>query len=88
MADPKELASKARTTLAQGLDALQSHPDVPDELLEIAEPIAETMGLLHRIEKGGSADAALCKEALERTRNALDALQKVDTSLDAVDQAM
>jgi len=88
MADPKELANKARTTLAQGLDALQSHPDVPDELLAIAEPIAETMGLLHRIEKGGSADAALCKEALERTRNALDALQKVDSSLDAVDQAM
>jgi hypothetical protein len=88
MADPKELAQKARSTLAQALDALQGAQDVPEELLEVAEPIAEVMGLLHRIEKGSTADPALCKLSLDRTRGALDMLQSFDAAIPAVEAAM
>ena len=87
MATPKELANKARTTLAQALGALQS-PGVPDDLVTIAEPIARTMGMLHRIEKAGSATEEACAEALDTTRTVLDSLQRFSGSHAAVDSAM
>jgi len=88
MAEPKELANKARTDLAQALEALQSSPDVPERLLEIAEPIAATMGILHRIERSGTAEGASCQQALDQVRGALDELQAVGSNVPAVDQAM
>jgi hypothetical protein len=90
MANPTELANKARTTLAQALQALQSAPDVPETLMEIAEPIAQTMGILHRIEKSGTANVDECTSALDNVRGALDALQgagehpAVDAAMEAV----
>ena len=87
MANPTELANKARTTLMSALQALQTE-DVPDALQGIAEPIAETMGILHRIEKTGNADAEECSKALNNVRGALDSLQNVGEPHSAVDQAM
>lgn len=89
MAEPSELAQKARKTLADGLQALQAGDDVPDELLDIAaEPIAKSMGLLHKIEKAGANDAALANEALTTVRATLDTLQSVTGQHPAVDAAM
>ncbi len=86
MGNPTELANKARSTLAQALQALQAD-GVPEDLMQVAEPIASTMGILHRIEKTGEADAAECTKALDNVRGALDQLQTA-TASPAVDQAM
>jgi hypothetical protein len=86
MADSKELANKARTTLAQALQALQAAQD--EQMMEVAEPIAATMSVLHRIEKGESVDGPTVQQALDNVRTALDTLQKVETQDDAVDSAM
>jgi hypothetical protein len=88
MADTRELANKARTTLSQALAALQSGDDVPESLLEIAAPIARTMGILHRIESSGTGDGAQVEQALENVRGALDALQSVGVEHPAVSQTM
>ncbi|MBW2454999.1 MAG: hypothetical protein JRI68_10835, partial [Deltaproteobacteria bacterium] len=88
MAEPKELANKARTDLAQALEALQSSPDVPEQLLDIAEPIAETMGILHRVERTGQAEGAGCQQALDKVRGALNQLQAVGGRQPAVENAM
>lgn len=88
MADPQDLARKARNTLADGLKALQEGDGVPDELLDIAEPIAQAMGMLHRIEKAEVQDAALANDALKKVRHTLDALQNVADAHAAVDAAM
>ena len=87
MANPVELAKLARTTLAQALEALQSTPETPEALMDIAEPIARTMGVLHRIEKSGGATAEQCSEALDNVRGALDLLQSAPAH-EAVDAAM
>jgi hypothetical protein len=88
MADPKELANKARSTLSQALGALQAGDDVPDALLDIAEPIAKTMGVLHKVERTGTGSTAEVDQALDNVRNALDALQQIGVNHPAVDQAM
>jgi hypothetical protein len=86
MADPTELAKKARATLASSLEALQRE-GVPDALLEIAEPIAKTMGILHRVEKGTGSKAEV-KSALDIIRTTLDSLQVLDVDHPAIDDAM
>ena len=88
MADPKELANKARTTLSAGLQALQGNETVPEHLLDLAEPIARTMGVLHRIEKADEPDPKLANEALQTVRTSLDTLQSVEPRHPAVDEAM
>jgi len=88
MADPIELAKTARSTLAEALSALQSHPDAPEELLEIAAPIAQSMGVLHRIEKSKGENLGEVPQALANVRGALDSLQQIGIEHDAVDDAM
>ena len=88
MAEPKQLANRARTDLAQALEALQSSPDVPERLLEIAAPIAQSMGILHGIEKTGHAEVAPCQQALDNVRGALNQLQTVGGESPAVASLM
>ena len=88
MANPIELAKTARSTLANALSALQSHPDAPEDLLEIAAPIAQSMGVLHRIEKHDGKDLSEVPAALDKVRGALDSLQQLDMDHQAVDDAM
>jgi hypothetical protein len=88
MPQPIELAKDARSTLARALEALQSSPDVPETLLEMAAPIAKTMGLLHRIERSGGSDLAGVPEALENVRGALDKLQAASADHPTADDAM
>jgi len=81
------LARTARENLARGLGALQS-PGVPPALMQAAEPIAQAMSSLHRVEatRGGpGADAA---GALALVRRALSELQVAQVQHPAVEQAM
>lgn len=87
MADPTELANKARATLSNALQAIQSAPDVPEELMDIAEPIATTMGVLHRVTKG-TATKSDVQGALDTIRATLDTLQGLKVDHDAIDDAM
>jgi hypothetical protein len=85
--DVVTLARAARENLAQGLGALQS-PGVPPALMHAAEPIAQAMSSLHRIEStrgGPGADAA---GALALVRKALSELQVSGVQHPAVEQAM
>lgn len=88
MVDPKELALKARNTLSQALEALQTGDNVPEKLLDIAAPIAKTMGVLHRVEKQGTGSAQEIDAALEAVRGVLDSLQEVGQDHPSVDAAM
>src|SRR5919107_743153 len=55
MSDPVSLARAARENLARGLSALQG-PSVPPQVMVVAEPIANAMSALHRVEatQGGA----------------------------------
>src|SRR5690349_13997547 len=57
--DVVTLARTARENLARGLGALQA-PGVPPQLMQAAEPIAQAMSGLHRIEttRGGPGSDA------------------------------
>ncbi len=89
MAEITQLANKARTTLSQALGALQSSPNVPDELMNIAEPIAKTMGILHKIERAGTGEVDQAEIALDNVRGALNQLQSVSGGAEeAVEAAM
>ncbi len=75
MSDRVSSARQAREGLAKGLGALQG-PGVPDSLQAVAEPVAEAMGQLHRIESSGGQAAGECAPAaLESARKALGLLQ-------------
>src|SRR5262245_43048932 len=50
------LAKTSRENLAAALNALQTTGNVPDSLMAVADPIAEAMGALHRIERSQGAD--------------------------------
>jgi Tfp pilus assembly protein PilZ len=87
MTDFIAAARSARAQLSQGLAALQE-PDVPEQLLDAAQPIAQAMGALHRIEASGGAELARdAQAALLSTRQALSMLQTESTH-PAVDQAL
>lgn len=73
MSDVSTLARTARERLAAGLAALQA-PGVPDPLSNVAEPVAQAMGLMHHIESRG-IDADAAQQALVSVRHALGALQ-------------
>src|SRR6185295_11398338 len=78
----------AREMLAQGLAALQS-PGVPPQLMDVAEPIAQAMSALHRIEATrGGAVAETGPYALDAVRRALAMLQGSAGIHPAVDRAM
>ncbi|MDP9150780.1 MAG: hypothetical protein M3O36_12690, partial [Myxococcota bacterium] len=76
MSDAVTLARAARESLARGLNALQGDPNVPAQLLELAAPIAQAMGLLHQIERsGGMHVSPHAQNALANVQNALAQLQ-------------
>jgi hypothetical protein len=74
--------------LAVALNALQTSTDPPVELLELAEPIAQTMGILHRIERSKGQDLAGRESIVVNIRKALDVLQNLTVSHEAVDAVM
>ena len=89
MPDAVTLARTARESLAQGLNALQADPRVPPHLVELAAPIAQAMGALHRIEAGRGADIAPnAQAALTSVQTALSALQAQPPTHEAVVRAM
>jgi hypothetical protein len=88
MSDPVSLARAARENLARGLAALQS-PQVPPQVMAVAEPIAHAMSALHRVEaSGGAARGEAGPAALNAARNALAMLQQQPPGYAAVDQAL
>lgn len=89
MSDVVSLARAARESLAQGLSALQTDPNVPPQLVELAAPIAQAMGALHRIESSGGAQlAGNAETALTNVQAALSGLQSQPPTLQAVVAAM
>ena len=88
MNDSVTAARTAREKLAQGLAALQS-PGVPQQLMDVAEPIAQAMSCLHRIEASqgiGIGDAG--SSALNAVRRALAMLQGQPAGHPAVTDAI
>ncbi len=82
-------AKSAREELAQGLNALQGDANVPPQLLELAAPIAQSMGALHQIERsGGNELKPHADVALSNVRAALAQLQAQPPSHPAVARAM
>ncbi len=82
-------ARSARESLARGLSALQSDPNVPPEFLDLAEPIALAMGALHRIERSEGPDIRTHADtALQHVRVALSKLQEKPASHPAISAAM
>src|SRR3954470_19973699 len=88
MSDAVQLAKAAREQLAAALNALQSDDQVPGDLLEVAEPIAKAMTVLHRVERTNGADLEGRDGALINVRTALEQVQKVTASHPAVDMVM
>lgn len=84
----EKLAKTARTALAEALNALQTSADVPDALMEVADPIANAMGILHRIERTQGQDLTGKELALKHVRASLDLLQSFDFSHEALDIVM
>jgi Tfp pilus assembly protein PilZ len=89
VSDPVTTARTARESLARGLNALQSDPNIPSQLLDLAAPIAQAMGALHAIERSNGTQLVPHAEvALNHTRTALSQLQSQPSSFAAVTQAM
>jgi hypothetical protein len=83
------LARTAREALARGLQALQADPRVPPHLVELAAPIAQAMGALHRIESsGGTQLGPNVPAALTSVQAALAGLQAQPPTIEAVAAAM
>jgi hypothetical protein len=87
MTEPVQLAKAAREQLAAALNALQT-ADVPDELVDAAEPVAQAMGVLHRIERTNGENLEGRESALEAVRTALGRVQKVEADHPAVEKVM
>ena len=82
------MARTAREGFARGLGALQT-PGVPPQLTAAAEPIAQAMSALHRIEASRGAQIAEAgPSALAAARTALSQLQSMPTQHPAVHQAI
>jgi Tfp pilus assembly protein PilZ len=96
VSDAVTLARIARESLAQGLNALQADPNVPQRLLELAAPIAQAMGALHQIERSGGVQLnPNAPTALAHLQTAMAELQAtppqyaaVATALEAVAAAL
>ncbi|MFO0612459.1 MAG: hypothetical protein U0414_07720 [Polyangiaceae bacterium] len=84
----EKLAKSARTALSEALNALQTSADVPDALMEVADPIANAMGILHRIERTQGQDMTGKELALKHVRASLDLLQSFEFSHEALDIVM
>ncbi len=89
MSDAATIAKTARESLARGLSALQSDPNVPPALQQLAQPIAQAMGALHQIERSGGAQLVPHADvALNNVRGALSQLQAQPSSHPIVNAAM
>src|SRR6185437_9905491 len=88
MSEAAQLARTAREHLAAALKALQSNTNVPPELLDVAEPIAEAMSVLHRVERTDGANLEGRELALANVRAALEKIQKVPTHHPATEVVM
>jgi hypothetical protein len=89
MSDPASTARSARESLSRGLNALQSDPNLPPKLMDLAAPIAQAMGALHQIERSNGAQLLPhANVALENVRAALSALQTEGQQFPAVATAM
>ncbi|MFO0552504.1 MAG: hypothetical protein U0271_29210 [Polyangiaceae bacterium] len=88
MATPDVFAKTAREKLSAALNALQESADTPVELLELAEPIAQAMGILHKVERSKGADLTGKETVLANVRGALDKLQNMTMSHPALDAVM
>jgi hypothetical protein len=82
------MARTAREGFARGLGALQTQ-GIPPQLAAAAEPIAQAMSALHRIEASRGAQIAEAGPgALQAARTALSQLQATPTQHPAVHQAI
>src|SRR5262249_33261464 len=88
MSEAAQLAKTAREHLAAALNALQSNAHVPEELMDLAEPIAEAMSILHRIERTQGASLDGRETALQNVRNALNQLQRISIHHPAIEVVM
>lgn len=89
MSDIPTTARTARESLARGLTALQSDPNIPPQLVELAAPIAQAMGALLQIERSNGATLSPHAEtALNNVRTALSQLQLQPPSHPAIAAAM
>jgi Tfp pilus assembly protein PilZ len=88
MSEAAQLAKSAREHLAAALNALQSNANVPDGLMAVAEPIAEAMSVLHRVERTDGGDLQGRDSALQNVRGALNQLQAITEHHPAVEVVM
>ncbi len=89
MSDIATTAKSARESLARGLSALQSDPNVPPQVIDLATPIAQAMSALHQIERSnGAVISPHAETALNNVRTALSSLQSQPAQIPAVAQAM
>jgi hypothetical protein len=89
MSDIATTAKSARESLARGLSALQSDPNVPPQVIDLATPIAQAMSALHQIERSnGAVLSPHAETALNNVRTALSSLQSQPAQIPAVAQAM
>src|SRR5262249_46439856 len=84
MSEAVQLAKAARELLAGALNALQADDQVPGELLEVAEPIAKAMSVLHRVERTSGQNLEGRDTVLLNVRSALEKVQKIDSSHPAI----
>lgn len=88
MSEPAQLAKSARELLAAALNALQSNGVVSPEIEALAEPIAQAMGIMHRIERSGGQALDGSDTALGHVRDVLNRLQRITAADPVVDVLM
>jgi hypothetical protein len=83
------MARTARESLARGLNALQGDPNIPPQLVDLGQPIAQAMGALYKIEASRGAELQPhAQTALTNVQGALAALQAQPAQHPAVAAAM
>src|SRR4051812_26930047 len=89
MSDPVSTAKTARESLARALGALQSDPQIPPQVMAVADPVSQAMSALFQIERSaGAAAPSSGPMALDAVRRALSLLQQQPTNHPAVQTAM
>ncbi|WP_437754700.1 PilZ domain-containing protein [Sorangium sp. So ce1389] len=88
MSEPAQLAKSARELLAAALNALQSNGVASPEIEALAEPIAQAMGIMHRIERSGGHALDGSEIALGHVRDVLNRLQRITVADPVVDVLM
>jgi hypothetical protein len=89
VSDPVSMARTARESLARGLNALQGDPSIPQQLVDLGQPIAQAMGALYKIEASRGAELQPhAQTALANVQGALAQLQAQPAQHPAVAAAM